>query len=558
MAETSLIICGKAGQGIQTIGYIISKLFVRSGFKVFAWQDFQSRIRGGETSFRMIVSDKDVCSLTEKYDIFVSLDETNTQNYIHLLKPDGVGIFQGGNGQNILSPDINEMAKNAGEAIYGNTVITGIISEIVCGNLETINQILTEEFYLKGAEIVQANLKAAKSGYEWAQNSSVKKICPMMPAKSNGNILISGNEAVALGAVAGGCKFISAYPMTPSTGIITYLAKTAEKTGILAEQAEDEISAVNMAIGASYAGARSMTATSGGGFCLMTEGISLAAMTETPLVIVLGQRVGPATGLPTRTEQGDLMFALHAGHGEFPRFIFAPSDAAEAFELMIKAFELSQKYRVTAIVLTDQYLADSYWTMKNIDIAQIKLNNYLEPTDKIGQNFKSYALTSNGISPRIKPGESQELATADSDEHDEYGHITEDLAVRIKMTDKRLKKYDAMKNEMSLPQQEFIDDSSVILVGWGTTALISQAAAKKLRETGIKAASVKFNHIWPLVVPKELIESKAKIFVVENNATGQFAGLLEREGVKVAARINKYDGTPFTSQELLKRITERL
>ncbi len=555
--RTTLLICGKAGQGIQTIGYIISKLFVKSGYDIFAWQDFQSRIRGGETSFRIVVSDGKVRSLPESFDIIVSLDKENTKFYLPLLKKEGIAIYQGATDKNVISPPIEELSEKAGGSkFYANMVLTGIIAEVVCGELSLVNNIIKREFEDKSEDVVSANINAAKLGYEWSLKNNVKKFCKITPKKSDGEkMLISGNEAIALGAIAGGCKFISAYPMTPSSGIITYLSKTSDKTGILAEQAEDEISAVNMAIGASYAGARAMTSTSGGGFSLMVEGLSLAGMTEIPLVIVLAQRPGPATGLPTRTEQGDLLFALHAGHGEFPRFIFAPTSADDAYKLMLKAFDMSQKYRVPVIILSDQYLADSYWTLNNFDVNAIALTDYYAQTQK---NFMSYKITDSGISAGMKPGSSENLVTADSDEHDESGHITEVLAIRKKMNEKRWRKFKLMEKEISHPKISPSKDPQIILVAWGTNSLIVEEAAEKLSQSGIESVAVSYSELWPLRVPEALMNVDSMIFAVENNLTGQFANLLKTKGVKIAGIISKYDGEPFTSEQIAEAVRKKL
>ncbi|MDI6756595.1 MAG: thiamine pyrophosphate-binding protein [Endomicrobiia bacterium] len=369
---------------------------------------------------------------------------------------------------------------------------------------------------------------------------------------------MTGNEAVALGSIAGGCRFIAAYPMTPSTGIITYLASTSKRTGITAIQAEDEIAAVNMAVGASYTGERAMTATSGGGFSLMVEGISLAAMTELPLVVVLGQRPGPATGLPTRTEQGELLFALHCAHGEFPRFIFAPTDAASAFRVMRQAFDLSWKYRAPSIVLTDQYLADSYWTVPADTFAILPADesaNKAATAHLGGLGFKTYALTSDGISPQGSLGSENTLVICDSDEHDEHGHLTEDLPTRAAMAEKRWRKFPLMEKEFAPPEIEGDKTSEAILVGWGTSATIAGETSKILSAKGLKSAFVKYEKIWPLAVNPALLDKRKKIVVIENNFTGQFARLLAEMGVRVSAKINRFDGLPFFPEELAQKIS---
>lgn len=559
MTEISIIICGQAGQGIQTVGYVLAKAVLRSGCYVFAWQDFQSRIRGGESSFRIVINDNLISSLPEKYDILISMDKSNTPFYVPLIKKSGIILAENGPGESPVEAHFQKVAEEVGgNKIYANASAVGTVSGIIGLDFKEIEKVFKEEFSGKGDEVVNKNLAVAGYSFDAAVKAGGKKFPGIKKLGNPGRKILTGNESLALGAIAGGCGFMSAYPMTPSTGIITYLSETSHKTGILIEQAEDEIAAVNMCLGASFAGVRSLTATSGGGFCLMVEGLSLAAMTETPLVVVLGQRPGPATGLPTRTEQGELNFALHAAHGEFPRFIFAPSDAASAFRLMIKAFEMSQKYRVSAIVLTDQYLADSYWTVEDFNFDNIKLNDYFSKPGDIAGEFKTYSINETGVSQRLKPGESENLVIADSDEHDQYGHITENLTIRKMMVEKRWKKLCLMTDEMNVAVPDGLYGAEVVLVSWGSTGPAASKAAEVLVKNGIKTKSINYTEIWPLKIPKEFVDKKRKfkIVVVENNFTGQFAGLLEKYGVKIDAKINKYNGLPFTAEEITGEVTK--
>jgi len=434
---------------------------------------------------------------------------------------------------------------------------------VVCGilglDITILEEIFKLQFMSKGETVVKNNIEIAKYSIELiSQNNKIIKIDRIKKLSDTTKILFTGNEAISLGAIFAGCKFVSAYPMTPSTGIITYLSETSQKTGILAEQSEDEISAINMALGASYAGVKSLTATSGGGFCLMVEGLSLSAMTEVPIVIILGQRPGPATGLPTRTEQGELNFVLNAGHGEFPRFVFAPSDAETAFYTIIKAFELSQKYRVPAIILTDQYLADSYWTIDNLDIDKIETKNYFLEKGKFIENFQTYKITETGISPRLKPGETENLVIVDSDEHDERGNLTEDNNVRKLMVEKRWKKFDLMKQEFGIPKICGEKDSEIILISWGTNKGIVSKVSLMFKEVGIKVATINYTEIFPLKISEELISFKGKKIVIENNFTGQFTTLLEKSGLKIDNKILKYNGLPFSEEELFLEVKKVL
>jgi 2-oxoglutarate ferredoxin oxidoreductase subunit alpha len=375
-------------------------------------------------------------------------------------------------------------------------------------------------------------------------------------------MLISGIESIAIGALASGCKFYAAYPMTPSTGIMNYLASKGRECGIVVEQAEDEIAAINMALGASYAGARAMVGTSGGGFALMVEGLSLAGMTEIPIVIAMGQRPGPATGLPTRTEQGDLEFLLSAGHGEFPRVIFAPGSPSQAFYLTNKAFDIAEKYQIPVFILFDTYLADSQWTFDSFDLSQVQYHDYRLRGDlfKEQKDYKRYADIDTGISPLGIPGEAAHVVVVDSDEHDEEGHIIEDAFTRVRMVEKRLvRKQPRIKSEIGPPEMYGDQDARVVLVGWGSTYGVMKNAVDALAQS-MSIAMLHFSEVFPLpaLTPFDYVtflEKTELSLCIENNATGQFSRLLRAEtGFKFKASIRKFDGRPFTVDELTGEI----
>jgi 2-oxoglutarate ferredoxin oxidoreductase subunit alpha len=364
-------------------------------------------------------------------------------------------------------------------------------------------------------------------------------------------ILLNGAEAVGLGAIAGGCNLVAAYPMSPSTGVLVFLAKHANEFGLIAEQAEDEIAAINMAVGAWYAGARAMASTSGGGFALMTEGLSLAGMLESPLVIHLAQRPGPATGLPTRTEQGDLELALYAGHGEFPRIILAPGRIEDAFYLTQKAFNLADKYQVPVFVLTDQYLMDSYYNIPSLDLSRTKIEKHVVKTT---EDYRRYELTENGISPRGIPGYGEGLVAVDSDEHDTEGHITEDLDLRTRMVDKRLGKAEAMASDAIPPELVGPKDYKTLIVCWGSTYNIINEAVENLGRDD--TSLLHFKHVYPLPNETPDFLSKAeKTVIIENNATSQFGKLIKlHTGIDIDNRILKYNGLSFSVEEVTERL----
>ena len=417
------------------------------------------------------------------------------------------------------------------------------------------------------------------AGHDFAAKNCMR--CSFSPAVTGSplkpKMLINSVEAIGLGAIASGCKFYSAYPMTPSTGLMNYIAGREKEFGIIVEQAEDEISAINMALGASFAGVRSMTGTAGGGFALMVEGLSLSGMTETPVVIALGQRPAPATGLPTRTEQGDLLFALHTAHGEFPRIIFAPGTPEQAFYLTNKAFDLAEKYQVPVIIMFDQYLSDSEWTFEEFDLEKIKYTDYRLRGDafKNLKDYKRHAFTDTGVSPLGIPGDAEHLVVTDSDEHDEEGHIVEDAETRIKMVDKRLfKKLPLIKKEMEPPVLYGDNKPEVIIAGWGSNYGIMKEAVDELSNSS-RIAMLHFSEIYPFLPQPppsrgggegrvefdylKLLRGAKLTICIENNATGQFARLMKAEtGYSFNGFINRYDGRPFTLEELVKEIKIRL
>ena len=545
MIDINIVVSGAAGQGIQTIGYIIAKTASEAGYYVFSWQEYESRIRGGSNSYRIRVSDGSVNGPLVSADVFLPLDKTSKAKYRPLLKETGIMIDEHETGDRVITVPFVSIAKTKfGNKLFANTVASGALAAVLGLEPESLNDVITAEFTGKGDEIIRTNLAAAASGYKRAQKSC-EGVCPwVLPRREQKQYLISGNEALALGAAAAGCRFIAAYPMTPSTGIITFLSKHKERLKIFTEQAEDEIAAINMAIGASYAGVRAMTASSGGGFALMVEGISLAGMTETPVVIVLGQRPAPATGLPTRTEQGDLLFAINAGHGEFPRLVFAPSDPYDAFHKIIRAFNLAEKYQMPAIVLSDQFLADSQFTVADFARDTMVNTSYLANPEDV-EDYKRYQLAETGISSRLYPGQSRHLVCCDSDEHDEYGHITEDLLLRNKMVEKRLKKFELLRAEIMPPEAYGVDTvEEDLLVSWGSSRNAVFEAVDKLRENGKKVGSLHFTELWPL--PAYNFPPEKHYYVVESNATGQFGRLLRSEyGLKVKRAITRYDGLPL-------------
>ncbi|SPD73952.1 2-oxoacid:acceptor oxidoreductase, alpha subunit [uncultured Desulfobacterium sp.] len=547
MEDINIVIAGSAGEGVQTVGDVLVETIAVHGYSVFAWQEFESRIRGGQNSYSIRISDKPVNAPRMKADILLALNEGACNKYEPLIKQDGILIAQKKTRERMIAIAFSEIAqRELGNRIYINTMVIGALVAAVGMELEVLNHVLTRKFAKKGDKVVSDNLVAAGKGYTLAREGC-RGICPwLLPKLDTHYTPIAGKEALSTAAALAGCRFMAAYPMSPSTDIITILSQNEKELGVFTEQAEDEIAAVNMAIGASFAGARAMTATSGGGFALMVEAISLAGMTETPLVIILAQRPGPATGLPTRTAQGDLLFAINAGHGEFPKLVLAPADADDIFKKIMRAFNLADKYQIPVIVLTDQFLLDSIFSVQDINLSQLGPTYYLTDPFKI-QDYKRYLVTDNGVSPRLYPGQATHLVTADSDEHDSHGHITEDLSgTVIRMVEKRLAKYRALKGEINPPEEADIEGADKILVGWGSSRNAILEGIELLREDDIRVGMIHFTELWPL--PEYRFPESKQYWIVENNTTAQLGRLLRSEyGITIAGVINRYDGLPLTA-----------
>jgi len=574
--DISIRIGGEAGQGMKVISSLLGKVFIRKGLWVFINQDIMSRIRGGHNFTQIRVSDKQVNALSSNVDILVCLDKNTLDMYKNEIE--GIIIYDSGkvkenipSGNKFLPIPLEKMAKEIGKnSKMANTIASGAILALLGLSPDVLFELLDEIFARKGSEVIEANKNCARAGYDYVkENYKGDILCKINIDSGNAGkmkkMIVTGCDSIALGAIASDIRFYSGYPMSPSTPIMEYLASKQKEYGLIVEQSEDEISAINMVLGAYFCGARSMTATSGGGLALMVEGISLAGMTETPAVIVDGQRPAPATGFPTRTEQGDLLFVAHAGHGEFPRVILAPSTAEEAFYLTNKAFYLAEKFQIPVFILVDQYLNESSWTVEKFNMENIHSNfsGIISPDilEKIPQYaYRRYEITDTGVSPRIIPGTAGQVVYADSDEHTVEGHITESAGIRRAMVEKRLRKSSGILEEMSMPKVYPDEKAEVYLVSWGSNFGIVEEAVSLLRQKGISIGYIHFSEVYPLkkdIIPSEILEN-AGLIGVENNATGQFAKLLKMEtGISIKDKILKYDGRPFSPQELVNR-TEQI
>jgi len=564
--DISIVLCGQAGQGLQSVEFLLTRILKLADFNIFATKEYMSRIRGGMNSTEIRISSSPVKAFVKRIDILIALNKGALQHLKDRISPQTIILAE----QEIVGDEFDntecnhidvpftKIASEIGNKIYSNVVAVGTITGLFRIDLTTVSRFVKQFFSAKSEDVVKNNLTAVKAGFEIAgslQDSSKIELNIDKGVGLEEQILLNGAEAVSIGAIAGGCDFISAYPMSPSTGVLAFLAKHAKEFGIIAEQAEDEIAAINMAIGAWYAGARAMVTTSGGGFALMTEGLSLAGMLESPIVIHLAQRPGPATGLPTRTEQADLELALYAGHGEFPRIIFAPGSLEDAFSLTQKAFGLADKYQVSVFILTDQYLIDSYYNNVPFDISGIRVEKHIVKTSK---DYERYELTQNGISPRGIPGFGKGLVAVDSDEHDQAGHITEDLDLRTMMVEKRLRKLKLLNCETIPPELTGQEKYKNLVLCWGSTYNAAAEAIKNLGRDDL--ALLYFKQVYPLhKKTADYLRKAENTIIIENNATSQFGKLIKlNTGIDIKNKILKYNGLNFYVEELTEELKKLL
>ena len=554
----NIVIGGEAGQGLKTLSNILSKTFFKMGFNIYSSKDYMSRVRGGHNFMSIRVGTEELTGPTTDEDILLALNEETIERHQDKVTDKGVILYDGETDvdADVVSVAAGDIAKEIGNSKVANTVFVGALLKLLDLELDMTEKVLKDYFSDKGEEIAKVNSKALAQGYQAVSSQfSLPEV-----VKEGEQMLISGNQAVGLGAVMAGVKFYSAYPMTPSTGIMNYIASKENELGIVVEQAEDEIAAINMAIGASYSGIRAMTGTSGGGFSLMNEGLGLAGITETPLVIAEVQRPGPATGLPTRTSQGDLSFVVNASQGEFPMMVMAPRTAEDAFYQTVRAFNLAENYQIPVIILSDTFLADSKKNIDEFDLDKVEIKSGFMSDEAAAdvEDYKRYELTDDGISPLAYPGQLEDdVVLVDSDEHDQDGHIIEDAETRNKMVEKRDAKLQKLAaEELTEPKYCGADEVDYVLVSWGSTYGPVLEAQELLEEDGVEVGVLSFNDLWPLATEKiEELAAESELIVVENNYTAQFAKLLRAEtGIKAEHNVLKYDGRPFTGAEIYNRI----
>jgi 2-oxoglutarate/2-oxoacid ferredoxin oxidoreductase subunit alpha len=580
--EVSIRIGGAAGDGVASTGEIFGKTLSRSGQHVYAYNSYQSVIRGGHVWFQVRGGKDPISYVGQQADILIALNRQTIEVHAPIMRPGGSIIYDPSKvkieesevpkGVRLCPMPLYDLAKEfSPNPIMANTVAVGAAMQFIKAPIAKFRSVLEDQFGHKKADVVEANLKAAEAGIRYA----AEKWGPMdfaLPYSDKKRVFLTGNQAIALGAIAGGCTFYSFYPMTPATSIGQFLADNGPDLGIVVKQMEDEIAVINIAIGASYAGARAMCGTSGGGFALMVEAMGMAGITETPLVVVNSQRSGPSTGLPTKTEQGDLNLVLGAGQGDYPRIILAPRTVAEAYEAATRALNLAAKWQTPVILLSDLLLSEHFETAEEFPIEQVRIEQALQwdgSTGGAGEAFLRYKVTDSGVSARSIPGQLDGNYIAGSDEHDEDGTLVSDVRsglpdaidVRVQQMDKRMRKLEGAKADLRLPERVGPKNAPVTLVSWGSTHGAVREAMALLKAEGIEVASIEFIDIYPLDANKvrDMLTREAHTLMIEGNYTGQLERLIRAEtGWFPHDILHKYDGEPFWPEEIVAKVKEVL
>ncbi|PEE43619.1 2-oxoacid:acceptor oxidoreductase subunit alpha [Bacillus pseudomycoides] len=570
ISQLSWKVGGQQGEGIESTGEIFCIALNRLGYYLYGYRHFSSRIKGGHTNNKIRVSTTEVRAISDDLDILIAFDQETIDFNFHELRPGGIVVADAKFNPTIPeSSDVNlyaipftDIASELGTSLMKNMVAVGA-SSAVLGLDETVYlEVVEEIFGRKGEQVVKKNMEAIKRGSQYMKELLGEKVNMMQLEKADGQkrMFMIGNDAIAFGAVAGGARFMSAYPITPASEIMEYLIKKLPKVGGTVIQTEDEIAACTMAIGANYAGVRTLTASAGPGLSLMMESIGLAGITETPLVIIDTQRGGPSTGLPTKQEQSDLMAMIYGTHGEIPKIVMAPSTVEEAFYDIVEAFNLAEEYQVPVIFLTDLQLSLGKQTVEplkldRVEIRRGKLDLQAELPDRENKAyFKRYEVTEDGVSPRVLPGMKNGVHHVTGVEHDETGKPSESALNRKAQMDKRFRKMENLKFNTPVYKNVKYDEADVLLVGFNSTRGAIEEAMERLEQEGLKVnhAHVRLIHPFPTDEILPLVKGAKRVVVVENNATGQLANIMKMNlsnGEKISSLL-KYDGNPFLPKEI--------
>lgn len=562
-------VAGRAGEGIDVTGVMFGKTCLRHGMNVFGYREYPSLIRGGHNTNQVHAGFEPITCQQKHIDLLVALNEESIALHVDEIDKDSVVLCEASqDGYDISKyastgarffdvPMTNISRKETGHFLSQNVVSLAMSVWILGLDVEIFRQVVIDQFKEKGDKVIEMNLKALDSAYAYA-TANLPQIKPPAEKRPNNQIFLTGNHATALGAIAGGVQYFAAYPMTPASEILHTLASLQDKYPLVVKHVEDEISAINQAIGASYAGARAMTSSATGGYALMVEATSLAAVMETPLVIAVGQRPGPATGLPTWTCQSDLQFILNAGHGEVPKVVLTPGTAQEHFELTRLAFYLAERYHLIVFILSDKMSLESYMSMPKPDgIYENERFSFAQDPLPEDNSYRRFEITEEGYSPRSIPGQKHGLSITNSYEHDEFGYATEDAKLTKEMNEKRHRKLISVKPE--LPSVDLIgpEHAEITLVSWGSTRLVLEEVVRRMPEGSVNV--IHFSCVWPF--PCEgffhYAQYAEKLVCVEGNGTGQLQQLIRQEtSIHIRHHIRRYDGRPFYAEEIITELEE--
>jgi 2-oxoglutarate ferredoxin oxidoreductase subunit alpha len=572
--DLALAIGGAAGDGIATPGNILARIFIRRGLHLYAYNAYQSIIRGGHIFLTVRASDQKVHSHGDKLDLLVCLNQDTMDRHLRLMGPGARVIFNEdtikpgtvSEGVRLCPMPVKQLTDNNKNKLVQNTVALGITMSLLGLDFQILADALTSQFQRKGQGVVDENVGVARAGFDHA-SANFEPFAGTVPSGPRPLAVWTGNEALAMGGGAAGVKFYVAYPMSPATGVLHWMAKNARELGIMVRQVEDEIGVANMAIGAAHVGCRSMCATSGGGFALMTEAIGMAGMMELPVVFIDVQRAGPSTGVPTKTEQGDLWQVLGASQGDFERFIVAPTDALDAFKTIPELFNLVDKCQCPGIVISDLLISEGTFS---VDPGDINMRPTIDRGELITEASKTngylrYKDTESGISPRALPGLDGHVHVVASDEHDEDGILISDEFTnphkRRKMVEKRARKFQTVAQNVPPPELEGPQDAEVTLIGWGSTYGVIKEAVEQLKVEGMTANHLPIKWIVPFHAEAvtDILSRAKRTIIVENNYSGQFYRYLRSEtGLSVDGHIRKYDGEPFMPHHIVNGVLEQL
>ena len=577
-------IAGAAGDGIQSTGELLGKTCSRMGLHVLAYNSFQSAIRGGHVWLQMAIGPDKQYDHGENPEVVLLFNKTSPQVHVPDVKSNGIVFYNAGTIKkeeieslrldvNYYGLDFKAMTDAAKltevSPVMLNVMLAGALVQALNLDPKVTLEFIKHKFIKKGEKTVELNHAIFNLGYQWTK-ANTKPLELKLKGDNSPKLFMSGNDAIGMGLVAGGLKFYAAYPMSPATGILHYVSTLAHSDKLIIKQVEDELAAINWAIGAGNAGVRAAVGTAGGGFCLMVEALGLAGMAEVPLVTVLVQRGGPSTGVPTKVEQADINLAM-GGNGDFPRFILAPKDLADCFYQSARALNIAEKYQIPVVLMSDFFLSEHFGTLDDLDFSKIKIERGKLMTEwKSNDKYKRYAYTEDGVSPRVRPGTPGAMHVAVSDEHNEYGHLMSDVEAglphareeRIKMHAKRMRKVNLMieNGDAKPPILEGDVSAKTTFVTWGSTYGYVKSAISLLEKEGIKVNHLHFTDIYP--IPREetlaLFKKCNRLISVEANMCNSLCRqILAETGFEIREHINRWDGEPFTGEYIVKELKKK-